>query len=61
MQKIFQILHEHDLTCKPSKCEVGEAEIVLCGHVVSAVGIKMSEERIDAVDAMPFPRSAGKL
>ena len=27
------------------------------GHIVSAEGIRMSEERVAAVNAMPFPRS----
>ena len=61
VQQGLQILRDHDLWCKPSKCEVGVAEITLLGHVVSAEGIKMSEERIAAIGAMPFPRSAKEL
>ena len=56
---LFILLHEHDLRFKPSKCEAGVAEIVLLGHVVWAQWIRMSDERIAAVDAMHFPDLQG--
>ena len=59
---VLHLLEEEKaLRCKPSKCEIGVKEITVLGHVVSAEGIRMSEERIAAVDAMPFPRSAKEL
>ena len=35
VQQVLHILHEHDLRCKPAKCEIGVKEIILLGHVVS--------------------------
>ena len=61
LRVVLSLLHEHSLRCKPSKCEIGVSEITVLGHVVSAEGTKMSDERVAAVDAMPFPRSAKEL
>ena len=35
VQQVLNILQEHDIRCKPSKCEIGVEEITLLGHVVS--------------------------
>ena len=51
-----KLLHEQDLRCKSSKCEIGVNEIVLLGHVVSAGGIGIglrlakTNQRCDRMD-----------
>ena len=61
VRQVSKRVLDHDLRCKPSRCEVGVKEIDLLGHVVSAEGIRMSDKIIAAVDAMPFPRLAREL
>jgi hypothetical protein len=61
LRDVLSILHECGFKCRGSKCEVGTKEVMCLGHVLSAEGVRMSESRIAAVTAIPFPRSAKEL
>jgi hypothetical protein len=42
---------------KRSKCSFGERLVVYLGHVISAVGVTMDEQKIQAVLDWLLPRS----
>ena len=46
---MFRALQTADLTLKPSKVHFGPKEVQYFGHVVSANGIRMGEDRIKAI------------
>jgi hypothetical protein len=50
-------LQEHHLFIKCSKCLLGESLMAYLGHVISANGVTMDEQKIQAVLDWPLPRS----
>jgi hypothetical protein len=57
----FSILRKARLFCKREKCHFGLPSVQILGHIVSRDGLKMSEGRKEAVNAVPFPRNAREL
>ena len=50
-------LRKHGLFANLKKCRFHQEEVRFLGYVVSSQGIRMEEERIDAVKAWPKPKS----
>ena len=50
-------LRKHGLFANLKKCRFHQEEVRFLGYVVSSQGIRMEEERIDAVKAWPEPKS----
>ena len=50
-------LRKHNLFANLKKCHFHQEEVRFLGYVVSSQGIRMEEERIDAVKAWPEPKS----
>jgi hypothetical protein len=50
-------LQEHQLFVKRLKCEFGTPSVAYLGHVVSAEGVTMDRQKIQAVVDWPVPRS----
>ena len=46
---VLQILRDHQLYAKFSKCEFGLIEVRLLGHVVSALGVSVDLEKVELV------------
>ena len=50
-------LRKYGLFANLKKCRFHQEEVRFLGYVVSSQGIRMEEERIDAVKAWPEPKS----
>ena len=56
MRIILQLLRDHQLYAKFSKCEFGLTEVRSLGHVVSASGVSVDLEKIEAVMSWERPK-----
>ena len=52
---VFQRFRQHKIFLKPNKCYLGYSEIDYVGKVLSAEGLKMSQEKIRQVLDFPKP------
>lgn len=55
LERMFAALQAAGLTLKPSKVQFGQKQIEYLGHVISAKGITVSTERIEAIRKLPTP------
>jgi hypothetical protein len=55
LRKIFDRLHQANLSLKPSKCEFGKDKIQFLGHIVSASGIEPVEDKIKIIKNAQSP------
>ncbi len=55
LEKMFAALQAAGLTLKPSKIQFGQKEVDYLGHVISAQGISISTDRIQAIVDLPTP------
>ena len=49
MRVVLQALREHRLYAKFNKCEFWLTELRFLGHVVSALGVSVDPEKVEAV------------
>ena len=49
LRVVLQILRDHKLYAKFSKCEFWLTEVRFLGHVVSALGVLVDPEKVEAV------------
>ena len=61
LEQVLEILQKHDMTLNKDKSAFCQSEVPILGHVVSAKGVRMSEKRKRALDAIRFPKSAREL
>ena len=61
LDEILTIMEEQSLYAKASKCEFGLREILFLGHVISAEGVQVHQEKIQAILDWPTPRSLTEL
>jgi hypothetical protein len=54
---VLNALLAHHLHLKRSKCSFGAPSVAYLGHVISANGITMDSDKVDAVASWPAPRS----
>ena len=60
--RIFlQLLRDHQLYAKFSKCEFWLAEVRFLGHVVSASGVSVDPEKVEAVMSWERPKSVFEI
>jgi hypothetical protein len=57
VRTVFQTLQDHQLFLKRSKCEFGCPSVAYLGHVISAEGVAMDREKVQAVLDWPRPKS----
>jgi len=55
---VLTMLHQHRLFVKRSKCVFGVDSISYLGHIISAAGVAMDPDKVQAVADWPTPRSA---
>jgi hypothetical protein len=55
---VFELLRQHRLFVKRSKCSFGVDSVAYLGHSISAAGIAMDPAKVQAVHEWPRPRSA---
>ena len=56
LRHVLDRLAEVGLKCKPSKCELFKTEIKFLGHQISASGIDMMTDKVEAIRDWPTPR-----
>jgi hypothetical protein len=61
LDEILSIIEAQSLYAKESKCEFGMTELLYLGHIISAQGVQVQQEKIGAILDWPTPRSVTKL
>jgi hypothetical protein len=61
VKQVFQMLREHKLFLKQSKCSFGKESVAYLGHVITAAGVAMDPAKIAAVETWPHPRTLRAL
>ena len=58
---VLQLLRDHRLYAKLSKCEFWLTEVRFLGHVVSASGVSVDPEKVEAVMSWERPKSVFEI
>ena len=58
---VLQLLRDHQLYAKFSKCEFWLTELRFLGHVVSASGVSMDPKKVEAVMSWERPKSVFEI
>jgi hypothetical protein len=58
VEKVLSTLRKSKLYAKESKCEFFKSEVEFLGHFVGRNGVRMMEDKIEAVAAWPLPKNA---
>ena len=61
VDKTLQTLQNKGLTANPDKCVFGMDRLVFTGHVLSSLGLKPAEDKIEAIQKVPRPESAAEV
>ncbi|KAD6118896.1 hypothetical protein E3N88_10167 [Mikania micrantha] len=54
LETTLQLLQHHQFFAKLSKCCFGQTKVIFLGHVVTAEGVQVEEEKIYVVKSCPF-------
>ncbi|KAJ1142196.1 hypothetical protein NDU88_008523 [Pleurodeles waltl] len=57
VKQVLQRLREHQLSCKPEKCEFDKTKVKYLGYHLSPTGIAMDQEKVEATLDWPSPSS----
>ena len=58
---VLQLLRDHQLYAKFNKCEFWLTDVRFLGHVVSALGVSMDPEKVEAVMSWERPKSVSEI
>jgi hypothetical protein len=58
---VLQVLREHKLHAKLSKCIFYQKKIHYLGHIISAEGIEVDSEKIEAIRGCPTPKNVAQV
>ncbi|CAB1111841.1 unnamed protein product [Ectocarpus sp. CCAP 1310/34] len=61
LENTFKALQTAGLTLKPSKVQFGPREVKYLGHILSADGIRLGEDRIKSILDLPTPTNIKEL
>ena len=61
LRLVFEILKVNQLFAKRSKCQFGVSEVAYLGHVVSAKGVAVDMNKIQAIIEWPVPKTLKAL
>jgi hypothetical protein len=61
LRMVLQVLREHKLYAKLSKCIFYQKKIHYLGHIISAKGIEVDPEKIEAIRGWPMPRNVTEV
>jgi hypothetical protein len=61
VRAVFQVLRDHRLALKQSKCSFGAQEVSYLGHIISNSGVAIDPAKIDAVQSWPTPTTVRAL
>ena len=57
LQVVLELLRNHELFVKKTKCTFGQQEVHYLGHIISQEGVCVDPEKITAMVQWPLPRS----
>jgi hypothetical protein len=57
LRMVFQVLREHQLYSKLSKCSFYQKQIHYLGHIISKDGIEVDPENIEAIREWSIPKN----
>jgi len=61
LRTVFDILRQHTLFAKLSKCSFGEQQVEYLGHVISIQGVFTDPRKVAAVEEWPIPKNIKEL
>ncbi|KAG6613370.1 uncharacterized protein IUM83_17047 [Phytophthora cinnamomi] len=61
LEKVLEICAQKGLKLNPKKCKLFAKEVVWCGRVVSAGGVKQDPRRVQALVDLPSPTTGQEL
>jgi hypothetical protein len=61
VRAVFQLLQDHQLVLKRSKCTFGETKVAYLGHVISEGSVAMDPDKVQAVVDWQTPKSIRTL
>ncbi|KAL5578539.1 hypothetical protein UlMin_020238 [Ulmus minor] len=61
VKQAFEILRHHTLFLKLKKCAFGQQELEYLGHIVTAHGVKVDQNKIQAMLDWPRPTNVSEL
>ena len=61
LDMVLGIMKAQSLYAKASKCEFGMTEILYLGHIIGADGVKVHQEKIQAILDWPPPKNISEL
>jgi hypothetical protein len=61
LRLVFECLRQAELVAKPSKCDVGHAEVVYLGHLVGSGVLRPLKSKVDSVEQFPCPETKKQL
>ena len=61
LRVVLQLMRDHQLYSKFSKCEFWLTEVKFLGHVVSASGVSVDPEKVEAVMSWERPKSVFEI
>ena len=61
LESTFDILQQHSLLAKRSKCYFAQAKVEYLGHFISAAGVSTDLSKIEAVQKWPQPQNVSQL
>ena len=61
LENMFKALQAAGLTLKPSKVQFGPREDKILGHILTADGIRIGEDRVKAIVDLPTPKTFKEL
>ena len=61
LQQVFNILNDHQLLLKRSKCSFAQQTLEYLGHIISGHGVAIDPKKIDAVANWPPPSDTRQL
>ncbi|KAL0165965.1 hypothetical protein M9458_037809, partial [Cirrhinus mrigala] len=59
--EVLQKLREHQLYLKAEKCSFHQSSVHFLGYIIDRHGVRMDEEKVDAVISWPAPKSIKEL
>ena len=61
LRVVLQILREHQLYAKFSKCEFWLDRILYLGHIITRGGVEVDPQKIVAIETWPVPSSVAEV
>ncbi|KAJ0028630.1 hypothetical protein Pint_35011 [Pistacia integerrima] len=58
---VLEVLRQHKLFAKLSKCRFGCQQIDYLGHIISSEGVSVDNKKIECIQSWPFPSSLKAL